>query len=84
MAHRLTVYIIDPVDKKIYVQHVFYGRTRLDAENTKARHLAGCEYFRAAEAAGMTDEEHEEIHQSEWPVAEPEGVTTIDMEQEES
>ncbi len=82
MAHRITVYIVDPGDKKIHVEHTFYGKNRAEAEQMKAHHLAACEYFRAAEAAGNTDEQEEEIDHDEWPVAEESDGDVIDMEAE--
>lgn len=80
MAYKLTVYIVDPGDKKIHVEHSFYGKTRAEAEQMKAHHLAECAYFRAAESAGNTDEQGEEIDIEEWPVAEEDGADVLDME----
>lgn len=82
MAYKITVYIVDPGDKKIHVEHSFYGKDRAEAEQMKAHHLQACEYFRAAETSGYTDEEAREIDRDEWPEAEEEGTRTIDMEEE--
>jgi len=82
-AYALTVYIMDPGDKKIHVEHVFYGKDRTEAERMKAHHLQACEYFREAEAAGLTDEHMDEIDAEDWPQAEEEGIRTIDMEPEQ-
>lgn len=84
MAFQITVYIVDPGDKKIHVQHIFYGADRAEAERMKAHHLQACEYFRAAETAGMTDEHVEEIDAEDWPEAEEDGLDIIDMEPEQS
>jgi hypothetical protein len=69
-AYALTVYIMDPGDKKIHVEHTFYGKNRAEAEQMKAHHLQTCEYFKKAEAAGLTDEHGMEISQDDWPEAE--------------
>ena len=82
MAYKLTVYIVDPGDRKIHVEHVFYGKDRAEAEQMKAHHLEACEYFRAAENSGYTDEQGEHIDLSEWPVAEEAEGRVIDMEEE--
>jgi hypothetical protein len=80
MAHRITVWIVDPGDKKIHVEHVFYGKDKAEAERMKAHHLDACSYFRQAETAGYTDEEAEEIPNSEWPAAEETDGDVIDVE----
>lgn len=72
MAFLVTVYIIDPGDKKIHVEHRFYGKDRAEAERMKAHHLQACGYFRTAENGGFTYEETEEIDSDEWP--EPEEI----------
>lgn len=82
MAYKITVYIVDPGDKKVHVEHSFYGKDRAEAERMKAHHLDACSYFRAAETSGYTDERTEEIDLDEWPQAEEEGARTIDMEEE--
>jgi hypothetical protein len=79
VAFQITVYIVDPGDKKIHVKHSFYGKNRAEAEQMKAHHLQACEYFRQAEAAGLTDEHAEEIEPDDWPEAEETG-NVIDME----
>jgi hypothetical protein len=79
MAFRLTVYIIDPGDKRIHVEHVFYGKNRAEAEKMKEHHLQACTYFRSAESNGYTDERGEDIDESEWPVAEETGGDIIDV-----
>jgi hypothetical protein len=75
MAYRLSVFIVNPDDEKIYVKHEFYGETKADAEHVKQEHLASCAYFKTAEAEGRTDEEGEEISADEWP--------TVDEDDEE-
>jgi hypothetical protein len=80
MPYKITVYIVDPGDKRIHVEHSFYGKNRAEAEQMKAHHLQACEYFRAAESAGMTDETAEEIDADEWPEAEEDDGDVIDME----
>lgn len=67
MAYKLTVFIVNPDDKEIYVEHNFYGRTKADAEHVKREHLGSCEYFSAAEHEGRTVEEGEEIEDDDWP-----------------
>jgi len=67
MAYKLTVFIVNPDDEQIYVEHNFYGETKADAEHVKREHIASCEYFRAAEAEGRTVEEGEEIEAEDWP-----------------
>lgn len=79
MAYRITVYIVDPGDKRIHVEHSFYGKDRAEAERMKAHHLQACEYFRAAETAGYTDERSEEIDTDEWPTAEETNGDVIDV-----
>ena len=68
MAYKLTVFIVNPDDEQIYVEHNFYGDTKADAEHVKHEHLGSCEYFRAAEKEGRTVEEGEEIEADDWPV----------------
>ena len=70
MAYRLTVFIVNPDDERVYVEHNFYGDTKADAEHVKQEHLASCEYFKAAEAEGRTVEEGEEITEDELPEVE--------------
>jgi hypothetical protein len=77
MAYRITVFIVDPGDKKVHVEHNFYGKDRAEAERMKAHHLDACSYFRAAEAAGLTDEEGEDIDSVEWPEAEEDGDSDV-------
>jgi hypothetical protein len=79
VAYRITVYIVDPGDKKIHVEHSFYGKDQAEAERMKAHHLQACEYFRAAENSGYTDEAGEEIPNHEWPRAEEIGGDIIDL-----
>jgi hypothetical protein len=74
MAYKLTVFIVNPDDQEIYVEHNFYGRTRADAEHVKKEHLGSCEYFSAAEEEGRTVEEGEEIEADDWPVVDDGGV----------
>lgn len=83
MAFLVTVYIMDPGDKKIHVEHRFYGKDRAEAERMRDHHLQACEYFRSAETAGLTDTDVEEIDQDEWPEAEEIDGDTIDMEPEQ-
>lgn len=80
MAYLITVYIMDPGDNKIHVEHRFYGKDRAEAQQMKAHHLTACEYFRAAENGGLTYEETEEIPQSDWPEPEEDDGDVIDME----
>lgn len=70
MAYKLTVFIVNPDDEQIYVEHNFYGETKADAEHVKREHLESCEYFRAAQADGRTIEEGEDISSDEWPAIE--------------
>jgi hypothetical protein len=81
MAYRITVFIVDPGDKKVHVEHNFYGKDRAEAERMKAHHLDACAYFRAAEAGGFTDETSESIPDDEWPEAEESDSDVIDMEE---
>lgn len=67
MAYKLTVFIVNPDDEQIYVEHNFYGETKAEAEHVKREHLASCEYFKAAEQEGRTIEEGEEIEAEDWP-----------------
>jgi hypothetical protein len=80
MAYKLTVFIVDPGDKKIHVEHNFYGKDRAEAETMRDHHLQTCEYFRNAENSGYTDEQGENIDNSEWPEAEETDARVIDME----
>jgi hypothetical protein len=70
MAYKLTVFIVNPDDEQIYVEHNFYGYTKAEAEHVKHEHLDSCDYYRAAEAEGRTIEEGEEIEADEWPEVE--------------
>lgn len=81
MAYRITVSIIDPGDRKIHVEHLFYGATESDALTAKRHHLQSCSYFRDAERDGFTDEEIEEIADRDWPQPTPVS-DVIDMEEE--
>jgi hypothetical protein len=67
MAYRLTVFIVNPDDEEVYVEHRFYGDTKADAEHVKREHLGSCAYFKAAEEDGRTDEVGEEIDDDERP-----------------
>ena len=55
MAWAKHVYIINPEDEEIFVEHIFYGDTKDEAEQVEKEHLGSCEYFRAAEQEGRTD-----------------------------
>ena len=70
MAYLLEVAIVDGGDESIKVVHQFYGLTQREVETYKREHLAGCEYYRAAEKDGRTIEDLEEIEESELPTAE--------------
>jgi hypothetical protein len=72
MAYKLTVFIVNPDDNEIYVEHNFYGATRAAAEHVKKEHLGSCEYFSAAEEEGRTIEQGAEISEDDWPVADEE------------
>lgn len=67
MAYRLTVFIVNPDDEQVYVEHNFYGETKADAEHVRDEHLGSCAYFKAAEEEGRTVEEGEEIDEDERP-----------------
>ena len=78
MAYCLEVAIIDGGDQTIKVVHQFFGYSEREVETYKREHLASCEYFRAAEQAGRTIEELEEMDESELPTAED--YETVDEE----
>jgi hypothetical protein len=61
MPWELHSYIVNPDDEQIYLKHVFFGETKDDCEQVKKEHLASCEYYRAAEAEGRTDDKWEEV-----------------------
>lgn len=67
MAWALHVYIINPDDEQIYVEHIFYGETKDAATQVKAEHVGSCEYFRLAEKEERTDEWWEEMHEEDLP-----------------
>jgi hypothetical protein len=83
MAYKLTVFIVNPDDEQIYVEHNFYGATRAAAEHVKKEHLGSCEYFSAAEEEGRTAEEGEEISDEDWPVVGDGGRDTDDDEDDD-
>jgi hypothetical protein len=62
MAWELHSYIVNPDDEKVFMKHVFYGETKDECLQVKQEHLASCEYFRAAEEAGRTDDQWEEAN----------------------
>jgi hypothetical protein len=76
MAYALHVFIIDPGDDEIKVEHVFYGMTEKEVEAYRDEHLKSCSYFSTAEKAGNVIEELEEISEDEIPQPE-------DFEEEE-
>lgn len=61
MAWELHSYIVNPDDEKVFMKHVFYGETKDACEQVKAEHLESCEYYRAAEEEGRTDDKWEEV-----------------------
>ena len=67
MAWELHSYIVNPDDKRIYLKHVFFGRTKEECLAVKGEHLESCEYFRAAEAEGRTDDQWEQIDAADLP-----------------
>jgi hypothetical protein len=67
MAVALHVYIVDPGDEEIKVEHIFYGMTDKQAQTYRDEHLGSCSYFSAAEKAGNVIEEIEEISEDEIP-----------------
>jgi hypothetical protein len=67
MAWELHSYIVNPDDRKIFLKHVFYGETKDECLQVKREHLASCEYYRAAEDEGRTDDKWEQIASSALP-----------------
>jgi len=67
MAYMLEVAIIDGGDETIKVVHQFFGLSKREVETYKREHLTSCEYFRAAEKAGRTIEDLEEIDELPTP-----------------
>lgn len=80
MAFELQVDIVDPGDGSIKVRHSFFGLTEKEVEAYKTEHLAGCEYYRAAEADDRTIEELFELDEDELPEAETEETEGADGE----
>lgn len=70
MAWANHVYIINPDDECVYVEHIFYGDTKAEAETVKQKHLGSCEYFKAAQNEGRTDEWWDEIPVEDLPSVE--------------
>lgn len=68
MAYLLSVAIID--GGTIKVVHQFFGYSEQEVDGYKQAHLAGCAYFRSAEAENRTVELLEEIALSDMPKAE--------------
>jgi hypothetical protein len=67
MAWALHVYIVNPDDELILVEHIFYGETKDEASQVKEEHLGTCSYFKAAEDEDRTDEKWEQIAEEDWP-----------------
>lgn len=70
MAVILRVYIIDPGDGTIKVEHDFFGRTEKEVDTYYAEHIGSCEYFAAAVREDRVIEELEdEVPESDLPRA---------------
>lgn len=67
MAWAYHVYIVNPDDEEIYVEHIFYGETKADCTHVRDEHLGSCAYFKAAEQEARTDDRWQEIRASERP-----------------
>lgn len=61
MPWELHSYIVNLDDEKVFMKHVFYGETKDECQQVKTEHLASCEYYRAAEEDGRTDDKWEEV-----------------------
>ena len=68
MAWAYHVYIVNPDDEEIYVEHIFYGETKQDCTHVRDEHLGSCAYYKTAEDEGRTDDKWEEIRASERPM----------------
>jgi len=79
MAWELHSYIVNPDDQRIYLKHVFYGHSKDDCLQVKTEHLASCEYYRAAEAEGRTDDQWEQIADEDLPTVDGEDEDAIDV-----
>jgi hypothetical protein len=79
MAWELHSYIVNPDDKRIYLKHVFYGHTKEECLEVKREHLASCEYYRAAEEEGRTDDEWEHIDAEDLPTVDGADDDVIDV-----
>ena len=76
------VYIVNPDDLKIYVEHIFYGETKDACLQVKTEHLASCAYYRQAEEDGRIDDRWKQIPASALPhvgEAEDDDGNTIDL-----
>lgn len=67
MAWAYHVYIVNPDDLEIYVEHIFYGHTKNECTQVRDEHLGSCAYFKAAEDEGRTDGKWEEISAAQMP-----------------
>lgn len=67
MAWAYHVYIVNPDDEEIYVEHIFYGDTKDECTQVRDEHLGSCAYFKAAEQENRTDDSWQEIRASERP-----------------
>lgn len=79
MAWAYHVYIVNPDDEEIYVEHIFYGHTKADCTHVRDEHLASCAYFKAAEDEGRTDDKWEEIPDGARPTVDGDDGDAIDI-----
>lgn len=68
MATELRAYIVSP-EGEINVVHVFYGANEAECERHMEEHVAGCEFFQAADADGRVYTESEQIDEEHRPDA---------------
>jgi hypothetical protein len=81
MAYAYHVYLVDPTEDYIPVEHIFYGRTKQECTDRFMAHQAVCKSFGPAVAEGRFDDLWEQIEASALPRVEEEDDDEDDDEE---
>ncbi len=67
MAVALHIFVVPKDNPRVKVEHVFYGDTEAEAQETFKAHAAGCEFLGPAITEKRVEEEVEDIDDADWP-----------------
>lgn len=83
MPYELMVDVVPPEGGRVFVTHIFRGKTEADAREVFQQHAAKCEFLTPAIAEGRVEEELIRIKDDEWPSYEDDVEPNIDEPEDE-